>query len=121
MPSEKVARILRSKTELSDEEIEVLSDAEAWSIVYSLKSSKPEAKQKAQICFTGFSPFEKETLSEAAEQKGFKVVKSVTKKLSFLCTGDDPGPVKLEKARAQGATILSADEFLRMLDTGEVP
>jgi NAD-dependent DNA ligase len=118
--TEKVARILRSKTELSDEEIEALSDAEAWKVVRGLPS-RPKAKQKSQICFTGFSPTEKEMLTEAAEQRGFKVVKSVTKKLAFLCTGGDPGPVKLEKARTQGATILSAKELLRMLETGEVP
>ena len=40
---------------------------------------------------------EKEEAKEAIERLGGKVTSSVTKKTSYLVTGRDPGPVKIEK------------------------
>ena len=50
-----------------------------------------------------------------------KIVKSVTKKLSFLCAGENPGPSKLKKAKSQKVTVLSEEQFLNLLKTGEMP
>jgi len=121
MASEKVARILRSRTELTGEAIESMSDGEAWRLVYSLPKQATTIDHNGEICFTGFSPSEKSSLQQSARRCGFKVVKSVTKRLSFLCTGPNAGPSKLEKARRQGATILSSEQLAQMLETGEVP
>jgi hypothetical protein len=57
MASEKVARILRSKTDLAAEEIDAMSDADAWKLVDSLKPARTESARN-QTCFTGFSPSE---------------------------------------------------------------
>jgi NAD-dependent DNA ligase len=121
MASEKVARILRSRTELSSEEIQSMSDGEAWRRVYSLPKRAKTIDHNGEICFTGFSPSQKSNMQQAAQRRGFKVVKSVTKRLAFLCAGPNAGPSKLQKARQCGATILSLDELTRMLETGEVP
>jgi len=42
---------------------------------------------------------------------------SVTKKTSYLVVGEDPGS-KLDKARSLGVTILTEEEFLRMIEKG---
>jgi BRCT domain type II-containing protein len=47
--------------------------------------------------------------------------KSVTKNLSLLCIGPNAGPVKLQKAKDNQATILNPDQLNRMFETGESP
>jgi len=121
MTSEKVAKILKSKSNFKDEEIKNMTDREAWAWVYQNKTTTPQAVSRDQICFTGFRPNEKEHLWGIAEDAGLKIVKSITKKLTFLCTGSDPGPVKLQKAKNQNVTIMNEKQFLNMLQTGEVP
>ena len=56
-----------------------------------------------------------------AAQAGFKNVTSITKSLDFLCIGATPGPTKLQQANNQGVQLLTEQEFLGMLSTGELP
>ena len=121
MPSEKVIKILRSKSDFTNEEISNMSEREAWAWVYQNKPPATPADNRDQICFTGFRPAEREKLWVIAEGAGMKIVKSVTKKLSFLCTGENPGPSKLEKAKTQEVPILSEEQFFNLLKTGEMP
>jgi BRCT domain type II-containing protein len=51
----------------------------------------------------------------------FRVVTGVNSSLSFLCAGDNPGPVKLAKAKYYGVSIMNRAEFLNFLETGEIP
>jgi len=75
-----------------------------------------------EVCFTGFKAAEKSELITLAKESGFFFVRpSITKKLHFLCCGDNAGPAKVRKARAQGVIALSADEFRTLAETGEVP
>ena len=120
MPNEKSTMILQSKTDLSREEIECLSDAEAWAHIYSIRSTKANDK-RLQICFTGFGETKKTQLVDIAFGKKLKVVASVTRKLDFLCCGETPGPKKLEEAMIKGAQILTEREFIDMIETGVVP
>ena len=48
-------------------------------------------------------------------------VTSVTKNLAYLCCGQNAGPKKLEKARAQGVTLLTESDFYNLVGTGETP
>jgi NAD-dependent DNA ligase len=112
MPSDKVKRILKSKTDFTDEQIDSLSESAAWSAVYKIRPRKmPKDPVKDEICFTGFSPSEKQVLCELAHKKGLKVVKSVTKNLSFLCAGENAGPSKCKKAQEKGVKIITRDEL----------
>ncbi len=107
MAGERVARILKSKTELTDKEVESLSDSEGWKLIYSIKSRKESFSIKEdQICFTGFSPNEKKELQMLAKKYNLYVVKSVTRLLKYLCCGENAGPVKIMKAKDQGAIII---------------
>jgi NAD-dependent DNA ligase len=120
MPSEKVAKILRSKTDMTRDQIDALSDNEAWDRVYAMRSAKAR-DERLEVCFTGFGRSKKEELAELAEAKGFKVVKSVTKNLHFLCGDEDAGDKKVADAEAKGAQILSESEFRQLAETGELP
>lgn len=119
-PSDRVVAILLEKTDIPEREIQQLSEAEAWRIVYSLKNQpKPH---KTEICFTGFRPAHREDLEEIAIHMGLQVRKSVTQNLNILVAGDNPGPTKLETAQRRGnVIIMNESEYLRFTETGEVP
>lgn len=113
MASEKPTRILLSKTTMKREDIAELSDKEAWDLIYSLpKQTGNSIPKQEEICFTGFDPDRKEELFEIAEMVGLKGVKSVTKKLAYLCCGENAGPSKKQKAEQQNSKILTEDDFI---------
>lgn len=118
MPSEKLTRILRAKSSLSPAEIEAISEAQGWALVY--QNAKPRKEKLTQVCFTGYSAAEKAELSGLATAAQLEVVTSVTKNLAFLCAGDNAGPAKLDKARDQGVHVLNREQFLHLLETGEI-
>ena len=120
MASEKPRLILLSKTDMSSEEISALTDAEAWKIIYSIRTTKAR-DNRLQVCFTGFGASKKQELADLAGRYNFKVVTSVTVSLDFLCGGENAGPKKIEKAEAQGVQFLSEHQFKSMLETGEIP
>ncbi|MFZ9753846.1 MAG: hypothetical protein ACO3B3_09880 [Cyanobium sp.] len=119
MPSEKLTRILKAKSNLSDEEIKQLSEAEGWDWVYS--NAKPKKEKLTQVCFTGFNSEEKATLTRMAEEKNLQVTSTVTKSLAFLCCGSNAGEAKIKKAKSQDCVILNRTEFEILLETGELP
>lgn len=119
MPNEKVTRILKARSTFTLEQIEAMTDSQGWEWIYA--NAKPRKERRSQVCFTGFSIVEKAELIDAAFNAKLDVVDSVTKKLAFLCTGENAGPVKIAKAKEQGVCILDKSQFLNLLDTGEMP
>jgi hypothetical protein len=117
MPSPKLIQILRSKTKLTDEQIIGLSETEGWAEVRKVdeqRRAEREANKKPEICFTGFNGNEREELETAAVIKGYKVRTTVTKNLDILVLGEAPGVKKIEKAEAQGVSILQLDEYEKL-------
>jgi len=86
---------------------------------------KPRPRPPAgsiEVCFTGFKAVEKAELISIAEVSGFLFVRpSVTKNLHFLICGENAGPAKVRKARAQGVIALNPNEFRTFVTTGEIP
>ena len=120
MATERVARILRAKGQFSEEQIQALTDQEAWAWIYSQRP--PKTKEKLdQICFTGFDQTARAALEERAREAHLEVVKSVTKSLRYLCAGPNAGPSKLEKAKKQHVVLMSPEQFDTMIETGELP
>jgi len=120
MPDPKPTAILLSKTDLSAEEIAPLSNAEAWQLIYSLRERKAK-DERLQVCFTGLGTTQKKELAALANQSGFRIVASVTKGLDYLIGGENAGPKKIEKAEAQGVQYLTKEQFLDLVETGELP
>ncbi len=119
--SEKLTRILKSKTDLTEERLNEMTEREGWAIVYLLRPESTKKEAKVEVCFTGFSPSDKKELVEIAEDNEIHVAKSVTKELMFLCCGENAGPSKMSKAEKQGVKLIDKDEFFRILETGEIP
>ncbi len=118
MAGEKVSRILKAKSTFTAEQIADMPDAKGWEWIYA--NAKPRKEKLTQICFTGFSMSEKAELTALAQAAQLEVVSTVTIGLAFLCAGENAGPAKLQKATAQGNHIMSKEQFLYLLDTGEV-
>lgn len=114
MPSEKVERILLSRTNMSREELAGMSEAEAWRLVYELPKP-PKRPPKPSVCFTGFGVAEKDELIDLAERAGYRVAKSVTKGLSLLVCGENAGPAKRDKAREQSVAVMTGAKFRKLL------
>ena len=116
MPSTKLIQILRSRTDLSDEQIIPLSDAESWAIIYKIQEENRNKRppKRPEVCFTGFSKKEKEELDDLADQKGFDSKGSVTKSLKYLVLGETPGETKIKKAEEQGVPVIRREEFEKL-------
>lgn len=61
-----------------------------------------------------FSNYTRKEAESLIESYGGKVTGSVSKKTSYVLAGDDPGS-KIDKAKAMGVTIISEDEFNKIL------
>ncbi|MBB6610053.1 NAD-dependent DNA ligase LigA [Pontibacter sp. Tf4] len=62
-----------------------------------------------------FSTMSRAELQQLIVSHGGKIVSSISAKLNYLVAGEKMGPAKLEKATKLGITILTEDEFLKML------
>lgn len=74
-----------------------------------------------EVCFTGFKKADKERLIERAKLAAMVVRSEVTVNLHLLCYGYNAGPKKMELARMKGTIVLNEDEFLSLIETGEIP
>ncbi|EKO3973975.1 hypothetical protein FNO25_001962 [Vibrio fluvialis] len=84
-------------------------------------SNRYSSPETMDVCFTGFSKADKDSLTQLAENNSMFVRSSVTKHLDILCYGYNAGPTKLTKALEQGVFILNKEQFEVMVETGEVP
>ena len=62
-----------------------------------------------------FSVFSREELKELIEKNGGKVGSSVSSKTDYLIAGENMGPAKLKKANSLGITIISEEEFVKLI------
>lgn len=117
MLSEKAARILRRIGSFTEEQLEGMSEAEAWHHIYAhdRAKSKTQKATNPEVCFTGFTDAQKTVLIESAIQAGFTVRDSVTKSLRVLVAGSNAGPSELAKAEAQECIVTDATGFLACL------
>jgi DNA ligase (NAD+) len=64
-----------------------------------------------------FNAFSRDEIKEVIESNGGKNVSSISAKTDFVVAGDNMGPAKLKKATDLGITILSEDEFIKLLNS----
>ena len=64
-----------------------------------------------------FNAFSRDEIKEVIESNGGKNVSSISAKTDFVVAGENMGPAKLKKATDLGITILSEDEFIKLLNS----
>ncbi|HEY8512911.1 MAG TPA: NAD-dependent DNA ligase LigA [Cyclobacteriaceae bacterium] len=62
-----------------------------------------------------FRNYERDQLKEIIVSNGGRVLSSVSGKLDYLLAGENMGPAKLEKAKKNGVTIITEEEFESLL------
>lgn len=67
------------------------------------------------VCFTGKSDYPRNTMLEIAIKNGAEMSNNITSKTTMLVVGLDAGS-KLDKAQEKGISIISDEEFMRMLN-----
>lgn len=85
------------------------------------RSHSDKKEIKPEICFTGFSAALRKELEQQAQDKGLQVRTKVTTKLSYLCTGPNAGPKKMEEALSKGVVLMDETAFHWLIETGEIP
>jgi DNA ligase (NAD+) len=104
------------------EELEKLKGLEVYRDVEIVEGDEEKAMplRGRTFLFTGtLSSMTRNEAEERVKSLGGKIVSGVSAKLGFLVAGESPGS-KLEKARSLGITVLGENEFIEMLDGGNV-
>lgn len=85
------------------------------------RANNEKKEEKPEICFTGFSAALRKDLEQLAQDNGLQVRTKVTTKLSYLCTGPNAGPKKMEEALSKGVVLMDETAFQWLIETGEIP
>lgn len=73
-----------------------------------------------KICFTGESKYVRNMMQEIALKNGAELSGSITSKTTMLVVGMNPGRCKLDMAHTRDISIISDEEFLKMLDLDDI-
>jgi DNA ligase (NAD+) len=120
---ERIAQSVHSYLSLPDHwaQIQVLKEAGLRFEMEQIEEVKlgDQLAGKTFVISGTFSLFSREELATKIEQYGGKLLSSISAKLDYLVAGDKMGPSKLQKAEKLGIPIISEEEFLQMIGTGE--
>jgi DNA ligase (NAD+) len=119
----KIAASIRAFFDNPDN-LAVIAKLRAAGVVLAEERREPERPQTlAGLTFvlTGaLSRFTRDQAGAALKALGAKVSGSVSKKTSFVVAGEDAGS-KYDKAVELGVPVLTEDELVRVLDSGQAP
>ncbi|XCP88642.1 NAD-dependent DNA ligase LigA [Alloscardovia omnicolens] len=90
-----------------------------------VESTTPEQSENTLDGLTvvvsgGVDGYTRESIQEAIIAHGGKPSASLSKKTSYLVTGDKPGASKITKAEKLGVPIIDAQAFLELMATGQI-
>ena len=86
------------------------------------RSTLPQTLAGLSIVVTGsLEGFSRDTIEETIKAHGGKAPGSVSKKTTAVVVGEAPGAAKLTKAQELGVPILDEDQFVKLLETGDLP
>jgi DNA ligase (NAD+) len=71
--------------------------------------------QKSFVISGVFTRFSRDEIKHFIEENGGRNVSAVSSKTDYIIAGADMGPKKLEKAKELGITIISEEEFIKMI------
>ena len=86
----------------------------------AIETINPEATNKLDgkifVVSGVFVKFSRDELKKAIEDNGGKVGSSISAKTNYVIAGENMGPAKLEKANQLKVTIISEDDFIKLLE-----
>ena len=117
---------------IADAILEYFADAENRRIIERLRRAglqfetatrelASEALAGRSFVVSGRFSRSREEMKELIEQHGGRNLSAVSGNVDFLVAGEKMGPEKRKKAEKLGVRILSEEEFLKMLETGDDP
>lgn len=84
--------------------------------------AEPQTLVGKSIVVTGsLEGFSRDGAEEAIVRRGGKSPGSVSKKTTAVVVGNEPGASKLSKAEELGVPVLNEEQFVALLETGELP
>ncbi len=102
----------------SELNIQIINKFKSAGLQFSIQEtvSNQNILKDAKIVISGtFHKHSRDELKHLIEQYGGKNVSSVSKKTDYFLAGENVGPAKLENVKRFNITIISEDEFLKML------
>ena len=115
-------RIAQSITEFfsKTENLEIINRLIKYGLKFELSEGEKELRSSKleglNIVISGtFEDHSRDELKEIIEKNGGKNVSSLSSKTNYLLAGNNMGPSKREKARKLNITIISEDDFLKMI------
>ncbi len=103
----------------SQENINIIRKLQQLGLVFRIKEqvSKSEKLAGLSIIASGkLSNFSREDIKLVIEENGGKAVSSISSKTNFLLAGENIGPSKLKKATDLGISVITEDDFLKMIE-----
>ncbi|MEY2430869.1 MAG: ligase [Acidimicrobiaceae bacterium] len=86
------------------------------------RSTLPQTLAGLSIVVTGtLEGFSRDIIEETIKAHGGKAPGSVSKKTTAVVVGEGPGAAKLTKAQELGVPILDEEQFVKLLETGDLP
>jgi len=67
-----------------------------------------------------FNHYSRDEYKKMIEANGGRNAGSISSKTSYVLAGDNMGPAKHEKAKKLGISIISEDEFLKMISNDDL-
>lgn len=85
-------------------------------VSFFFKQGKPNCLAGLTFVLTGvYESLERDEVSDLIKELGGKVTTSLSKKTSYMVSGEESGPAKMAKAEDLGLKILSEDDLLNLI------
>lgn len=101
--------------------VQLLERLKKAGLQFEMEETAPLVKEsdklngKTFVISGTFQKFSREELQAKIEANGGKILSSVSAKLDYLIAGENMGPSKLEKAKKLNVTLISEEEFIKMI------
>lgn len=103
---------------LDDENVKLINSLKGHHLQFEVQQKETLSsilEGKTVVVSGTFEAFSRDELKELIEQNGGKNGSSVSSKTDYLIAGANMGPAKLKKASDLGITLLSEDEFIKLI------
>jgi len=100
--------------------ISILKKLKNAGLIFSIQEKKepsPNSLSNKKIVVTGAFKSSREELKDKILHLGGTVSSSISKNVDLIISGENPGPIKIEKANELGLKIISEKDFYKMIQT----